>query len=195
MTTSTPSPPKIAKVTPYAFESADVFKAILSSPSLNVTKFDSVKNDAKMWIGRLENAIVSVGGITETHGTGVLLMFLDKEDSKWHLKFTLTNADATWSVCKQKFIAEFDVVSSKKLYSIFDRKTTAQTMKDYIEKKTELWSKFFPSLSTSDLNLIALAGLDEKSIKALKSHKSSEKETFVELCNFYSTLNIPKAST
>ena len=182
--TSTPSEPKIMKITPGAFEFTDVFKAIMGSLSLSVVKFDSAKHDAKTWLGLLENAIVSVGGVTETHGTGVLAMLLNKEDSKWHLKFTLTNPDATWTVCKQKFIAEFDDTSSKQLYSIFDRKKS--------EKKIELWSKFFPSLSSSDLNLIALAGLDQKSIKALKLHKSTEKETFTELCDYYSTLNNPE---
>ena len=33
-----------------------------------------------------------------------------------------------------------------------------------------------------------MAGLEESSIKALQSHKSSEKETFIELCDYYSTL-------
>lgn len=80
--TSTPSQPKILKITPDAFEFTDVWKTITGSSSLKVAKFDSAKDDAKTWIGRLENAIVSVGGLTETHGTGVLSMFLDKEDSK-----------------------------------------------------------------------------------------------------------------
>ena len=71
------------KISADTFESADVMKAIFSSPSLKMTKFDCVKNDAKNWIGRLENAIVSVGGVTETHGTDVLLMFLYKEEAKW----------------------------------------------------------------------------------------------------------------
>ena len=133
--------------------------------------------------------------MTETHGTGVLLKFLNKEKSKWHLKFTLQNEDATWALCKQKLIAELDSMSSKKSHPLFDRNTTGQTVKDYVEQKTELWSKFFPCLSCSDLNLIALTGLDEKSIKALKSHKSSEKENFVELCKFYSILDEPQEST
>lgn len=80
---STPTQPKIMKITPDAFESTDVWKAIVASSSLKMAKFESVKDDAKNWIGRLENAIVSVGGVTETHGAGVLLMFLDKENSKW----------------------------------------------------------------------------------------------------------------
>ena len=110
----------------------------------------------------------------------------------------MKNRGAKWTVCKEKFIAEFDDVSAKKLHSIFDRKEKDQNLKDYVEKKIEIWSKFFPALSSSDLNLIALAGLDESSIKALKSHKSSEKETFIKLCEYYSTLEgteSEKAST
>ena len=71
------------KISADTFESANVMKAIIFSPSLKMAKFDCVKNDAKNWIGRLENAIVSVSGVTETHGTDLLLMFLNKEEANW----------------------------------------------------------------------------------------------------------------
>ena len=172
-TTSTPSEPKIMKITAGSFETTDVWKAIVTSPSLKIAKFECLKDDAKIWIGRLENAIVSVGGVTETHGSGVLLMFLNKDDAKWHLKLTLKTPNATWLAFKQNFITDFEEECSKKLHSLFDRKKDEETMKDYVGKKIEMWSKLFPTLSSSDLNLISLIGLQSSSIKALKSHKFS----------------------
>lgn len=106
-----------------------------------------------------------------------------------HLKFTLKNPGADWSTFKKNFISDFDQECSKKLHSIFDRKKDNETMKDYVTNKIKIWTKLFPSLTSSELNLIELAGLTEGSIKALKAHKSSEKETFIELCDFYLTLN------
>lgn len=58
-------------------------KAIKESSSIKLEKFESLKDRPKIWIGRLESAIVDVGGSLDTHAQGVLGFFLDKEDSKW----------------------------------------------------------------------------------------------------------------
>lgn len=80
---STPSQPKIAKISTSSFDHFDVWKAIDNSDSIRVLKFDPTQNDSRIWIGRLEYAIVEVGGNLDIHGMGVLAMFLEKEASKW----------------------------------------------------------------------------------------------------------------
>lgn len=80
---STPSNPKIAKVSSSSFNHFDIWKAINSSLTIKVEKFDELKDDARVWIGRLECGIVSVDGVLDIHGMGVLSMYLNKEGSKW----------------------------------------------------------------------------------------------------------------
>lgn len=79
---STPSEPKIAKVSGTAFDHVDILKAINLSSSLKMEKFDDLKDDAKVWIGRLECAIVSVGGVLYVHGLGVSTNFVVNPQSK-----------------------------------------------------------------------------------------------------------------
>lgn len=80
---STPSQPKIAKVSSSNFNHFDIWKAIESSLTIKVEKFDKLKDDARVWIERLEWGIISVGGVLDVHGMGVLSMFLNKDASRW----------------------------------------------------------------------------------------------------------------
>ena len=61
----------------------DIWQAINASPTIKVENFDELKNDARVWIGRLECGIISVGGILDTHGMGVLSMYLENASSEW----------------------------------------------------------------------------------------------------------------
>ena len=80
------TPAKIKKVSSDTFDHFDVWKAINSSESIKMNKFDCLKDDARVWIGKLECGIVAVGGLLDIHGLGVLSMYLDKEASKWFVK-------------------------------------------------------------------------------------------------------------
>lgn len=179
---STPSPPKIVKVSSSSYDHLDVWKAIDASTSISLTKFDELKDDAQIWIGRLECAIIEVNGNLDIHGTGVLSMFLGKEPSKWLLTFQVGNEEKNWKNCKDAFIKNFEGTFAKSLYNCFERKKTEEKMEDYVKNRIETWSKLFPSLSKPELNLIVIAGISEEAVKKLKLHKHSDIETLTALC-------------
>ena len=65
------------------YDNLSVWKAISATTATKIEKFDPLKDNARIWIGKLECSIVAVGGATETHGVGVLAFGLQKDSTKW----------------------------------------------------------------------------------------------------------------
>lgn len=74
---------KFHKIGIHNYDNLSVWKAMSSKTETKLDKFDHLKDNARIWIGKLESAIVEVGGATETHGVGVLAFGLQKESAKW----------------------------------------------------------------------------------------------------------------
>lgn len=167
---------------------------MMSCPQTKIEKFDELKHNPRVWIGQLESAIVAVGGSIQTHSFGVLTFGLEKEGSKWYLRFDAENQDADWQNCKNKFISHFETVYAKKLRDVFDRKKATEKIEAYAKAKMELVKRLFPSLSQSELNLFVMGGLEEKDIKLLKKQKDASKDTFLMLCDTLDEINTPSAT-
>lgn len=75
--------PKFQKVGIDHYDEMSVWKAMSSTTRTKLDKFDHLKDNARIWIGKLESSIVAVGGSTEHHGVGVLAFGLQKDSAKW----------------------------------------------------------------------------------------------------------------
>ena len=182
---------KIRRVDANSFDDLSVWNAIMSCSQTKVEKFDELKHNPRVWLGQLESAIVAVGGIIETHSLGVLPFGLEKEGSKWYLRFDMENPNANWQFCKNKFIENFESVYAKQLRNAFVQKKATEKFEAYAKVRMELAKRLFPSLSQAELNLFVMAGLDEKEIKLLKKQKDASKETFLVLCATLDEINTP----
>ena len=54
-----------------------------AATATKIEKFDPLKDNARIWIGKLECSIVTVGRATETYGVSVLAFGLQKDFAKW----------------------------------------------------------------------------------------------------------------
>ena len=98
------------------------------------------------------------------------------------MTFQIQDDEKTWKSTKEGFIHKFEASYAKCLYNSFERKKTDKSMEDYVKERIETWSKLFPSLTKSELNLIVMAGISEDAIKKLKLHKHCDQETLISLC-------------
>ena len=114
--------PKFQKVDILNFDDLSVWKAMNSFTQTKMEKFDYLKDNARILIGKLECSIVTVGGSTETHGVGVLAFRLEKESAEWYLNFNADNEETTWKMCKDAFIKEFENSFAKNLSAIMEKK-------------------------------------------------------------------------
>lgn len=83
----------------------------------------------------------------------------------------------------------------KGLAAVMEKIKPADKIEEYAKKRLEVCSKLFPSLPRTELNLLVMAGLEEKDIKKLVKQKDSDEETFLYLCSSLDEINTPAASS
>ena len=74
-----------------------------------------------------------------------------------------------------------------------EKKKTTEKLEEYAKERMETCSKLFPSLPQAELNLLVMAGFEEKHIKQLVKQKDSDKETFFILCGALEEMYAPIA--
>lgn len=174
---------KIVKVSASSFDYVAVLEAIKASPSLCIKDFDMQKDDAKTWIGRLENAIVAVDGDINQHGFGVISILLDTDASEWLFEFRLEKPTVTWHEFSVEFVKHFDEKYAKNFKETFVDIKSSDDPVVYAKKRMETWKKFLPYIKQSDLNMIVAAGFSATKMNHLKNHKhTKEEDNFINLC-------------
>lgn len=152
---------------------------------MKLSAFDPYEGNAEEWISTFEKEFRQFASVNDIGFSKMLHLLKSDEGKKWHFEYR--NRYSDWKKCKKRFVVDFNAFYISKLSQVRKMYSEdAEKLNEYADRQTNLWQRFFPSMSQKELNKAVISGLEPKLALQLSHYVGADKKDFLTYCGWVS---------